>query len=178
MFGKFCQENKIVHQPLTRESPFLNIVERYHAELKKVSKTTSVNLEVAAGIVNSYPFSKTPKGCRNISPEILLFGNDIELIRLICDFLEKQSEYRRTRSEKLRGQNISRFSRVFKLGDLVKFNLQNGTIGFGKIVEKHKDKMYKIERIDGTGHTEIHSYQLELVTISEKFLKKLLENPQ
>lgn len=61
--------------------------------------------------------------------------------------------------------------------DRTKFNLKDGSIGFGKIVDKRNDKMYTIARIDGTGHTEIHSYQLELITISEEFLKKLLENP-
>lgn len=176
-FFKVCEEYHINHTPLTRESPFLNIVERYHKKLKSISRTTNVSLEVAAGILNNYPYSKTPKGCRSISPSVLFFENDTELVRLVCDFLQDQSVKRSLRSENLRGKNISRFKRNFQIGDLVKFNLQSGDIGFGKIIEKRHDKMYKVARIDGSGCTEIHAYQLELLTISEDFLHKMLRPP-
>lgn len=75
---------------------------------------------------------------------------------------------------KLRGPNIARFSRNFEIGDIVKYNRQNGTIGFGKVISKRDNKIYQIARIDGTGSTEIHSQQLELITISEEFLKLLI----
>lgn len=47
-------------------------------------------------------------------------------------------------------------------------------VGFGRIKEKTSSKTYEVDRIDGTGSTAIHAQQLQLVTISEEFLKILL----
>ena len=48
-------------------------------------------------------------------------------------------------------------------------------VGFGKVIKKISPKMFDIERIDGSGTTSIHSQQLQLVSISEEFLKLLLD---
>lgn len=128
----------------------------------------------AVPILNSLPFSKTPPNCKTISPEKLFHGNNPEMLKIVCDFLQKESLNRKLRSSKLRGNNISRFSRIFQIGDIVKFNRQNGSIGFGKITAKNRDKIYEIDRIEGTGSTSIHSQHLELVTVTEDFLKLII----
>lgn len=172
--NKFFSKYNIKFSPLSRESPFLNMIERYHGELKKISKKSKISLQEATPILNALPFSKTPPNCKIISPEKLFHGNNPEMLKIVCDFLEKESLRRKLRSIELRGKNISRFSRDFKIGDIVKFNRQNGSVGFGKVISKRGNKIIEIARIDGTGSTEVHSQHLELVTISEEFLKLLI----
>ena len=172
----FCVQKGVTLKPLPRESPFLNMVERYHQEIKNISEKSECQLDHAVSILNDLPFSKGPPGVKlkHFTPADLFFNNDKVLIGLICDFLENQSEKRSLRSEQLRGKNITRFARHFEVGDLVKFNMSN-YIGFGKVIEKKGSKIYVIERIDKSYTHEIHAQQLELAPIPETFLRKMLE---
>lgn len=161
--------------PITkRESPFLNLLERYHQEIKKISQRSSVSIAESISILNDLPFTRTPPGAKfkNVSAAYLFFSNDRAILKSVCDFLESQSKQRSLRSSELRGKNIFRFERKFKVGDIVRFNIGH-TVGFGKVGQAD-GKIYEIERIDGSGKTSIHAHQLELVTISETFLKQML----
>ena len=173
---EFLDQKGIKFCPVTRESPWLNCVERYHQEVKKIANRSNINLIDAVDILNDLPFSSAPSGIKfkKISPSTLFFENDKEILLDICNFLEEESKKRSTRSEKLRGKNISRFERKFEIGDLVRFNLGNN-IGFGKITAKTGSKMYDISRIDNNRKHSIHSQQLEKVIIPERLLLKLLE---
>ena len=93
----------------------------------------------------------------------------------MCDFLQKSSIARKTRSQRLRGKNISKFQRDFEIGDIVRFNMQDKSIGFGKISGKRGTKIYTVDRIDWPDKMEIHAQQMELVVITEYFLKKMLK---
>merc|ERR1712203_540990 len=98
--------------------------------------------------------------------------NDKQTIKAVCDYLRQESEKRQLKSTKLRGKKLVRHQRVFDVGDIVKFNLENN-VGFGKV--RHKDgKFYKIDRIDKSGQHEIHASQLQKVLIPENYLKSLL----
>lgn len=173
----FCKKYNIEHQVLTRESPFLNLVERYHQEIKAIAVKSDVSFERAIDMLNNLPFSNTPPGVefKNISPAKLFFENDKKLIKIICDFLENESRKRSERGKDLRGINITRFHRKFNVGDIVRFNMGKHKVGFGRVTRKISSKMFEIERIDGSGSTAIHAQQLQLVTISEEFLKRLLD---
>lgn len=162
--------------PLPRESPFLNMVERYHQELKKIAQRSNISLKESVDILNNLPFPSTPSGVKfkKISPAHLFFNNDQKALEAVCNFFENESRKRQTRSENLRGKNILRFQNKFNIEDIVRFNIGH-TIGFGKIVEA-KSKIYEVKRIDGSGQTSIHAHQMELVTISEDFLKLMLSN--
>ena len=172
----FCAEEEVSLKPLPRESPFLNCVERHHKELKKIAHRINCDFEYAVGILNNLPFSKGPPGInlRHATPAQLFINNDKEMIKCICDFLEEESEKRALRSEELRGKNITRFQRNFSIGDLVKFNMSN-YVGFGKIIDKKGSKIYTVERIDKSGSHELHAQQLEMVTITETFLRLMLQ---
>ena len=174
--GNFLDQKDIKLCPLTRESPWLNVLERYHQEAKKMADRAGCTLIEAIETLNSLPFSKAPPGTnfKKISPATLFFENDKETLHQICDFLELESGKRSTRSAKLRGKNVTRFQRNFEVGDLVRFNLSNG-IGWGKITAKNGSKMYQIDRIDSNGSHSIHSQQLEKVNLTEKLLRKYLE---
>ena len=174
----FFMENGIDFKPVARESPFLNPVERYHKECKKIALRCSGTMEEAANMLNYLPFSSVPANLKvkNICPATLFYSNNKKLIEAVCSFLEQESKRRQTRSEKLRGKNITRFQRIFQIGDLVKFNLTQ-KIGFGKVTERVGSKMYKIIRIDGSNRTHmIHAQQLEKLLISEYFLKEMLKD--
>ena len=173
----FFLEHGIDFKPVARESPFLNPVERYHREAKRIALTSQVTLEEAADTLNNLPFSTVPAGLkvRNICPAALYYSNNKQLIIEVCKFLEQESKRRVTRSERLRGKNIVRFQRKFEVGDLVRFNLKD-KIGFGKVISKLGNKMYNIGRIDGSNREHlIHAQQLELLLISEHFLKEMLK---
>ena len=173
----FFLENGIDFKPVARESPFLNPVERYHRECKKIALRCSGTMEEAANMLNYLPFSTVPANLKvkNICPATLFYSNNTRLVEEVCTFLEQESKRRQTRSEKLRGRNITRFQRIFQVGDLVKFNLID-KVGFGKVTERVGSKMYKINRIDGSNRTHmIHAQQLEKLLISEYFLKQMLK---
>ena len=174
--AEFFREKGIIFRPLTRESPFLNLVERYHQEVKKIALISEVYLEEAAGMLNYLPFTNIPAGmkARKISPALLFYENDCTLIQEVCKFLENESEKRHTRSQRLRGRNILRFQRTFVIGDLVKFNLKDG-LGLGKVIAKEGTKMYQVKRIDGSNLIHaIHAQQLEKLLLPETFIKKML----
>ena len=110
---------------------------------------------------------------KKVTPATLFFENDKEMIRAVCTFLKAESEKRVLKSAELRGKNICRFQKNFRVGDIVKFNMKS-YIGFGKVQSKNGNKMYELERIDGSGTVHVHASQLEIVLISEHFLRKLL----
>ena len=172
----FCEECGVILKPLPRESPFLNCVERHHQELKKIAIKNNCDFETAVPVLNNLPFSKGPPGVKlkHLTPAELFFKNDKRLIGLVCDFLEAESNKRSLRSEELRGKNITRFERNFSVGDIVKFNMSN-YVGWGKITEKKGSKIYIVERIDKNGTHELHAQQMELVKITETFLRRMLE---
>ena len=116
------------------------------------------------------------QGQKLITPALLYFNNDEKLIEDVCNFKEKSSGKRQLRSQELRGKNISRFSREYEVGDLVRFNMKGPPeyIGFGRVISKKGSKIYTIVRIDSQGTHEIHAQQLEKVVVSEYFLKKML----
>lgn len=176
LFSNFSIKYNIKLDPITRESPWLNMVERYHQEIKKIAVKSDKSIQESINILNNLPFSNTPSGAvfRCISPATLFFENDKKLLKSVCKFLEIESGKRNLRNKELRGYNITRFERKFQPGDIVRFNMGKHIVGFGKIREKRSSKMYEVDRIDGSGSTSIHSQQLELVTISEEFLKQLL----
>lgn len=174
---KFFQKNDIEHQTLTRESPFLNLVERYHKEVKNIATKSKLSIEKSIDILNNLPFSKTPVGVqfKLITPAKLYFENDKKLLKLICNFLENESNRRSDKNKEIRGSNITRCQRKFDIGDIVRFNMGKNKVGFGKVTHKNGSKLYEIARIDGSGSTGIHAQQLQLVTISEEFLRVLLD---
>lgn len=170
----FLSKENIEFCPLSRESPFLNLLERYHLEIKKIASRSGVSIRDSIEILNNLPFASTPSGAKfkTISPAYLFFENNKEILNSVCHFFEQQSQNRKLRSQELRGKNITRFERKFVVGDIVRFNIGHA-IGFGKVVRVN-GKIYDVDRIDGSGQTSIHSHQLELVTISELFLKQML----
>lgn len=172
----FALKKEIEICPITRESPWLNMVERYHAEIKAIATKSDKSIQDSINILNNLPFSKTPQGSifKKISPAELFFKNDTKILKEVCKFLKASSISRNLRGKELRGINITRFERKFQIGDIVRFNMGKHNIGFGKIKEKTSSKTYEVERIDGSGSTAIHAQQLQLVTISEEFLKILL----
>ena len=173
----FFIQNGIDFKPVSRESPFLNPVERYHQEAKRIALTSQVTMEEAADMLNNLPFSTVPAGMKvkNICPASLFYSNNKQLIIEVCKFLEQESEKRATRSERLRGKNIVRFQRKFEIGDRVKFNLKDG-LGFGKVTSKVGNKMYNIKRIDGPNREHlIHAQQLQKLLLSEHYLKEMLK---
>ena len=173
---EFFAEHDIIFKPIPRESPFLNLVERYHQECKGIAERCHIPLDKAAGKLNYLPFASVPAGlkAKNICPAYLFYLNNKGLVKEVCDFLESESDRRRTRSVKLRGSNITRFQRVFEINDLVKFNLKDG-LGFGRIIGKN-GKIYDVKRVAGPNliHS-IHSQQLEKLLLSEKYLLAMLE---
>ena len=180
LLQNYFTKNGISFFPLPRHSPNLNIVERYHAEAKSIAKKSGEDFSNTPDTLNSLPFTRIPKnsGLRNISPADLFFKNNKKDLQAVCDFLESESKKRSLRSEKLRGKNITRFQRIFSVGDIVKFmtGQDQNKVSFGKISQKITPKIYKIDRIDGTGQHTIHAHELELVTIPESLLTTLLEN--
>lgn len=173
----FAQKNNFQFCPITRESPWLNMVERYHQEIKNIARKSDLSIQKSINILNNLPFSRTPSGSvfKCISPAELFFKNDTKLLKSVCNFLEQESTKRITRQKELRGINITRFERKFTVGDIVRFHMGKHNTGFGKVINKINSKMYEVERIDGVGTTFIHSQQLEKVTISEEFLRQLLD---
>ena len=171
----YFKENDIEFQPLSRESPFLNLVERFHAEMKKIADRNNFDLERAVYILNKLSFTSLPKGfnIKMVTPELLYIDNDTSLIEEVGKFLGELSQRRSTRSTELRGHNISRFEHSYSVGDLVRFNVGN-VVRFGKIINKRGSKIYSVSRLDKNFVHEIHAQQLEKILISERFLKMIL----
>ena len=173
----YFKENDIEYQPLSRESPFLNLVERFHAEMKKIADRNNFDLERAVYILNKLSFTSLPKNfnIKMITPELLYIENNTSLIKEVGKFLEAISQRRSTRSTELRGHNIARFQHSYVVGDLVRFNVGN-VVRFGKIIKKRGTKIYTVSRLDSNYVHEIHAQQLEKIIpeVTEEFLKMIL----
>ena len=154
------------------------MVERYHQEIKGIALRNDFTLEQSVSILNDLPFTKMPKfvNSRVITPALLFFKNDTDLIKAVGLYLQKESEKRHLRSTQLRNTNIITFSRNFQIGDLVKFQVLK-TIHAGKIINKTGNKMYEVQQLgESSRKHHIHAYELEKLSISEDFLTKMLIN--
>jgi len=165
---------------IPKESPFLNLVERFHELVKDVAKKSNISIENATKKLNDLPLSKLP-AClraaeRTISPSVLFHSNNKKLLEQVCDFLKQQSGRRKLRSETLRGNNIIKFQRFFEPGQVIKFPLGNGKlrkIGFA-VVTARDGKMYRCKRIGANRNHFLHAQQMERIMLSEKFLEQIL----
>ena len=172
-FNDFLTKNGILHFPRARHDPQSLLVERYHAEMKKLAKINDCSFEKAVDILNDLPFTNVPKGSnlRKITPKYLYEANDEKTIRAICECLLELSKKRKLRSEELRNKNISKCLRNYSVNDLVRFQMGE-RISFGKILHK-RGKTYEVCDIFNNRKSFIHARELEKVLISENTLKLL-----
>ena len=172
-FDDFLAKNNILHFPRARHNPETLAVERFHQEFKKIAKINNCSYEEAVEALNELPFTNVPKGSklRKITPKYLYENNDQETITAICDCLLQLSKQRKLRSEKLRNKNISKYSRIFSLDDLVRFQM-GSKIEFGKIISEN-GKIYTVKNIFSGKESVIHAKELEKVLISENTLRIL-----
>ena len=88
--------------------------------------------------------------------------------------LSRLSNKRALRSQELRGFNILKFQRSFKIGDVVKFEV-GGAVKFGEVIGVDGSKLYKVKRLISSEEHYIHAYQLEGIAISKEFLLEMLK---
>ena len=97
----------IEFSPLPRHAAFLNVVERFHQEIKKISSKTGKPLEECALILNKLPFSRLPAKIKNTTPEKLFTENDPYLLKQVCEILNHRSKLRHRTSLRSRGSNYN-----------------------------------------------------------------------